>query len=190
MTQESRSCTACGTQLSRYNRQPVCGPCGRSARGSGSTSDALPGEPAVGECLVRLRHEAGLTQQELADLAGLSRDLVRKLEQGLRATASVTSLLALARALKVPASALLEPSASPGLLLRAARRRQGMSQQVLAGRAGVTVSYVSLLENGHRALAHLPTIRALSSALGISPMELVPWLAVSGYNHICRCGRN
>lgn len=54
------------------------------------------------------------TQQELADRAGVSVDLVRKLEQGARHTARVDSLQRIARAFDVPLSVLLDkPSAVP-----------------------------------------------------------------------------
>lgn len=49
-----------------------------------------------------------MTQEELADRANVSRDLVAKLEQGQRRTARITSLASFARALDVELSALLE----------------------------------------------------------------------------------
>ncbi|GAB3461391.1 helix-turn-helix domain-containing protein [Actinophytocola sediminis] len=53
-----------------------------------------------------------LSQQQLADRAGVSVWLIRKLEQGARSTASVGSLQSIARALDVPLSVLLDRSAS------------------------------------------------------------------------------
>jgi transcriptional regulator with XRE-family HTH domain len=47
-------------------------------------------------------------QEELADRANVSRDLVAKLEQGRRHTARIASLASLARALDVGLSALVE----------------------------------------------------------------------------------
>jgi transcriptional regulator with XRE-family HTH domain len=142
----------------------------------------------VGECLARLRRESGLTQQQLADRSGVSRGLIRKLEQDVRTSARLPTLVALARALNVPVSALLDPSTSPGSLLRAARKRRGMTQSMLAARAGITSSHVSQLETGHRSLSHLPTVRALATALRVSPAELVPWLA-TGAPDLCICGQ-
>jgi transcriptional regulator with XRE-family HTH domain len=49
-----------------------------------------------------------MTQEELADRANVSCDLVAKLEQGRRHTARTTSLASLARALDVELSALVE----------------------------------------------------------------------------------
>jgi transcriptional regulator with XRE-family HTH domain len=61
----------------------------------------------IGYQLRRLRRLRGLTQEELADRADVSRDLVAKLEQGRRQTARITSLASLARALDVELSALV-----------------------------------------------------------------------------------
>ncbi|WP_219994336.1 helix-turn-helix domain-containing protein [Actinokineospora spheciospongiae] len=76
---------------------------------------------------------------------------------------------------------------SPGLLLRRARRRRGMSQTMLADRAGYTVSYISMIENGRRPLDHLPTVRTLAAALNVPVVELVPWLVDGTAAQPCRC---
>src|SRR6266511_298726 len=62
----------------------------------------------IGERLHRLRGEHGLTQEALAALAGLSVDLVKKLEQGKRQSARLTTIAALANALDVPMSELTD----------------------------------------------------------------------------------
>jgi len=62
----------------------------------------------IGERLHRLRSERGITQEALAALAGLSVDLVKKLEQGRRQAARPTTLAALANALDVPMSELTD----------------------------------------------------------------------------------
>lgn len=62
----------------------------------------------IGYQLRRLRRLRGLTQEELADRANVSRDLVAKLEQGRRLTARISSLASFARALDVELSALVE----------------------------------------------------------------------------------
>jgi transcriptional regulator with XRE-family HTH domain len=62
----------------------------------------------IGYQLRRLRRLRGLTQEELADRANVSRDLVAKLEQGRRQTARISSLVSLACALDVELSALVE----------------------------------------------------------------------------------
>jgi transcriptional regulator with XRE-family HTH domain len=50
-----------------------------------------PGEKGFGALLRRLRYEAGLTQEELADRATLSPRSVSDLERGITATARKTS---------------------------------------------------------------------------------------------------
>ncbi|MFF2812756.1 helix-turn-helix domain-containing protein [Streptomyces sp. NPDC058000] len=64
-------------------------------------------EPGIGERIARLRARRKLTQEGLAERAGLSVDVVRKLEQGVRRTARLSTLNALAAALDVETSALV-----------------------------------------------------------------------------------
>ncbi|WP_142056041.1 helix-turn-helix domain-containing protein [Pseudonocardia kunmingensis] len=61
--------------------------------------------PTVGQRIAQLRGDR--TQQELATAAGVSVDLIRKLEQGSRHTLSIASLHSIARALDVDAGHLL-----------------------------------------------------------------------------------
>jgi transcriptional regulator with XRE-family HTH domain len=49
--------------------------------------------------LYELRRRRGLTQRELADAAGVSVDVIRKLEQGQRSSALLTTLMGIAQAL-------------------------------------------------------------------------------------------
>ena len=68
----------------------------------------LRGDTTIGERLRRARSERGLTQEEQAGLASVSVDLVKKLEQGRRESARLTSLAALADALDAPLSELTD----------------------------------------------------------------------------------
>ncbi len=61
--------------------------------------------------------------------------------------------------------------------LRAARRRRGMTLQVLAGLAGLSQAYLSMVENGKRRLDRYSLIIALADALEIPPCELAPGMA-------------
>jgi transcriptional regulator with XRE-family HTH domain len=74
-------------------------------------------QPAIGERIRRLRNDALMTQDDLAAAAGVSTDLVRKLEQGRRHTASIGSLHRIASALDVDLGELLGrehmPKAAP-----------------------------------------------------------------------------
>jgi len=63
--------------------------------------------PPIGENIARLRTLADLTQEALAEKAGVSVDLIRRLEQTSRMTARITSLYHIANALDVPLSILL-----------------------------------------------------------------------------------
>jgi transcriptional regulator with XRE-family HTH domain len=67
----------------------------------------------IGERVARLRRQRHLTQRTLAERAGVSADLVQKLEQNQRRSTTLASLQALAGALDVQVSALLDgPTAS------------------------------------------------------------------------------
>ncbi|PGH46019.1 transcriptional regulator [Micromonospora sp. WMMA1996] len=64
-------------------------------------------DPTIGDHVARLRRHATLTQEQLAERAGVSVETVRKLEQGERRSARMSTLHALARALGVATTALL-----------------------------------------------------------------------------------
>ena len=59
-----------------------------------------------------------------------------------------------------------------GANIRRMRRAQGLTQAVLARRAGLSTGYVSLIERG-RANPRLETMAALAQALKASPVELL-----------------
>ena len=60
----------------------------------------------------------------------------------------------------------------PGVRLRAARLRRGMSQTALAGLARVSPAYISMIETGQRQLTRLRDVAALADALQVSPLYL------------------
>ncbi|MER7790097.1 helix-turn-helix transcriptional regulator [Streptomyces sp. NPDC097640] len=64
-------------------------------------------DETIGDRIGRLRERRGLTQEQLAELANVSVDTVRKLEQNRRLTARLSTLNQLARALDVETSALV-----------------------------------------------------------------------------------
>jgi transcriptional regulator with XRE-family HTH domain len=82
-----------------------------------SNVDDIGAAFAIGERIKRLRHDALMTQDDLAAAAGVSTDLIRKLEQGRRLTASIGSLHRIAAALDVDLGELLSrenmPDAAP-----------------------------------------------------------------------------
>ncbi|HUB06888.1 MAG TPA: helix-turn-helix transcriptional regulator [Myxococcales bacterium] len=54
-----------------------------------------------------------------------------------------------------------------GVRIRRLRRRRAMSQEELAERAGISVSFLSMLERGRR-LPHLETVVKLADVLGVT----------------------
>ncbi|MFJ5674440.1 helix-turn-helix domain-containing protein [Streptomyces sp. NPDC093097] len=88
-------------------------------------------EPGIGDRIARLRARRRLTQEGLAERAGLSVDIVRKLEQGVRRTARLSTLNSLAAALDV------EPSALVGKPTTFEIRGDGEQPSVLALRQAV-----------------------------------------------------
>lgn len=67
----------------------------------------MPEVNTVGERLREVRKRRGLSQQDLAELSGVSVSLIRKLEQGEREDARVETLRKLAEALRVPTTSLM-----------------------------------------------------------------------------------
>lgn len=63
---------------------------------------------------------------------------------------------------------------TPGEKVAYYRRRRGMSQVVLAGLVGKTVSWVEKIEAGRASLQMLPNIAQLADVLDIAAVELLP----------------
>jgi len=64
------------------------------------------------------------------------------------------------------------PRAAFGLVLRAARLAGGLTQEALAARSGLHLTYVNRVENG-RVSPSLDAIVLLGRALDLAPSELV-----------------
>jgi transcriptional regulator with XRE-family HTH domain len=58
--------------------------------------------------------------------------------------------------------------------LRAARRRRGLTQTELAGLAGLSAPFISMIETGQRTLARRDHVNALAAALRVPPAEIAP----------------
>ncbi len=78
-----------------------------------SELDDVRAELAIGERIKLFRKAALMTQDDLAAAAGVSTDLIRKLEQGRRNTASLASLYRIARALDIDLGELLGRARRP-----------------------------------------------------------------------------
>ena len=113
--QDGSRCLGCGKPLSRYNPGTHCQACVSSNRKDEPAQTS--GRLIAGAKLAELRHERGMTQDMLADRAGLSASLVQKLEGDFRRSVRISTLSALARVLKVPVSVLLGDEPSEGSAL-------------------------------------------------------------------------
>ncbi|SCL31356.1 Helix-turn-helix [Micromonospora pallida] len=103
-------------------------------------------EPTIGENLAEIRQQSTLTQEQLAERAGVDVGVIRKLEQGARTSARLPTLHALARALGVPTSALI----------------------------GDTSHAAARAEPNHRPLSLAEIRRAVAPVRGITGTALVP----------------
>ncbi|MGH8903348.1 MAG: helix-turn-helix domain-containing protein [Egibacteraceae bacterium] len=104
--------------------------------------------PPIGENIARLRLLADLTQEELAEKAGVSVDRIRRLEQESRLTARIANLYHIANALDVPLSVLL---AQPNVLRPS--ERNGEQGGVLALRQALTPTGISHTDGEPEALS-------------------------------------
>lgn len=66
------------------------------------------------------------------------------------------------------------PAAGDDHPLRRLRRRRGLTQVELAGLAGLSYSYISMIETGKRTLTRRDHINAVAAALRVPPGELAP----------------
>ena len=66
------------------------------------------------------------------------------------------------------------PVTSAGHPLRQARLRRGLTQVELAGLAGLSYSYISMIERGRRKLTRRDHVNALAAALRVPPAEIAP----------------
>lgn len=77
------------------------------------TSTRADPKRILGYNVRRIRHEAGISQEELADRAKLHRTYISSLERGER-NVSVENIFAIAEALNVPPGDLLKPIPAKG----------------------------------------------------------------------------
>ncbi len=120
-----------------------------------SNMDDFRMEPAIGEHIKRLRTGALMTQDDLAAAAGVSTDLIRKLEQGRRHTASIGSLHRIAAALDVDLGELLGrynmPDAAPDAGVVALRQAVADVTELLGDVEGEPLS----LRDAERSVTYL-----------------------------------
>ena len=66
------------------------------------------------------------------------------------------------------------PVAAADHPLRQPRRRRGLTQVELAGLAGLSYSYISMIECGRRRLSKRDHVNALAAALRVPPADIAP----------------
>jgi transcriptional regulator with XRE-family HTH domain len=123
-----RHCAGCGRPLSRYNTGPRCQACISAARDASPARRGRASETLVDRTrLAQVRRDHGWTQELLAGRAGVSTELVKKLEQGVKRSARLCTLGALARALNIPVGALLSDGSAgePAAALARPAERDG-----------------------------------------------------------------
>jgi transcriptional regulator with XRE-family HTH domain len=64
-----------------------------------------------------------------------------------------------------------------GARLRRLRLQRALSLEVLAGLAGVSAAFLSMVENGRRELNSVATVTGIAAALDVPPSDLLPELA-------------
>jgi transcriptional regulator with XRE-family HTH domain len=117
---------------------------------------------------LRIGREPRLTQRELAERAGVSVELISKLEQGSKQTALLATLGKIAGALDVDLSVLVaEPF---GARLRRLRDRRGMTREVLGGLVGRSLYWVRAVERSHIQMPRLPMLLRLAEVLGVEDL--------------------
>lgn len=145
-----RNCAGCGRPLSRYNTGPCCQACVSAGRSSKPARSGKAGETLVdGARLAQVRREHGWTQELLAGRAGLSAELVKKLEQGAKCSARLSTLAALARALSIPVSALLSDNSAGERAAATARPADPTGQPVMPAEPGRPTLLRTLIAERH-----------------------------------------
>lgn len=130
------------------------------------------GFPAIGmdgEALRVLRQQRGLTLQELADRAGLSRSYLSEIERG-KKQPSIKVLETIASALNVSLEVLVsqetEGEVGLGGKLRLAREREGMTVAEVAEAVGISPGYLGEIERG-QSLPAVDTLRELATVVSL-----------------------
>lgn len=116
---EARRCAECGHRLSRYNREPRCGPCSRLLVAADPHPVRVPDQVwrdsdvvramragHFGPALARVRSLASLRQEEMARVTGLSQPFLSALESGSRRLTHYDKIVTVLERLGVPDHAL------------------------------------------------------------------------------------
>lgn len=108
----TRLCSLCRCRLSRYNREDVCSGCSRDNR---QTARSVPTDiwqlPDVRQAMVNrefgrmcqlIREHAGIRQDDIAAITGLSQPFLSMLESGTRKLTNIDKIIELLDGLQAP----------------------------------------------------------------------------------------
>ena len=132
--------------------------------------------------LRNLRQRAGLTQEQLAEVAGLPPQTVVQYENGHRAPFA-SRLAALADALGARPADLTAASNAPTTLAQL-RINAGLTQQAAAQRAQLVRTRYSAIERGEVAAVDDAVLAAIAAALNTTPRETRTAHAQSRANYL------
>lgn len=117
------------------------------------------------------REAANLTRGALAEAAGVHISSISEWEAG-RQVPRVETVAALARALSIEPSALLQPIEGGALTLERLRAAVGLSQQQTAEAAGMLRNTYSAVERGETAALSYADTTALAQVLSVTGDQL------------------
>lgn len=129
-----------------------------------------------GDQIRALREERGYTLQDMARRANLSLSYLSEIERGSKRP-SLKSIEKLAAALNVSKAQLIEGDVtdtglSLGDKIRLMRGEKNLSLQDLAGKAGISLSYLSEIERG-TVYPALNTLKRIAEGLGVPPSSVM-----------------
>lgn len=129
-----------------------------------------------GDQIRAMREDRGYTLQDLAKRADLSLSYLSEIERGSKRP-SLKTIDKLASALNVLKTQLIEgdiidTGLSLGDKIRLMRGEKNMSSQDLAGKAGISLSYLSEIERG-TVYPALNTLKRLAQGLGVPPSSII-----------------
>lgn len=128
-----------------------------------------------GQAIRQLREERGYSLHELAKRAGLSISYLSEIERGAK-TPSLKTVEKIAAALNISKAQLIQDEKDERITLgqkvRVLRQEKGLSLAELAGRVGISTSYLSEIErDGVYPAVH--TLKRLAEELGVAISSLV-----------------
>ncbi|TYP51672.1 helix-turn-helix domain-containing protein [Thermosediminibacter litoriperuensis] len=139
-----------------------------------------------GKLIRNFRRKRNMSLQELARRAELSVSYLSEIERG-KKQPSLEAIEKLATALNISKNALFEPeptenrsSRSIGDRIALLRQEKGISLSELAGKAGISATYLCQIEKGN-ALPSLSTLKAIAGALGMNAQDLMAATSHVGY---------